>query len=181
MRKALSFLIGAVLVLSVMVLPVRADLNRVERASEGTTGCVGNHTFRLSNSEIRFQIYNFRNHNLPGSGITQTITQIVVYDSTGAVLFDMPGVDPFPAGFVSVVGPRQTSSLNTIDLFGTSPASAPANTPLQVVTTWTGSASGAQLVEGTVAIDRGRDTVTGSLQETRSRSSGGCVTLRLVP
>lgn len=165
MVKLFCIFIG--LLLSLPVIPVSAQ--ELERGTSGALGCIGGHSFRLGGAEISFTAYNFRNFN---PNTTVTITGITVYAGDGSVSLSMP---PFPADFDSVLGPNQSSSFTTIDLFGTSP---PSGALAQVIVNWTASARGVDLYGNVARQDRGRDTTTGALLEQRTRGVHRCVTLR---
>ena len=86
--------------------------------------CSGNHS-SLTNSTT----YPMRNYN---SNKTIQITRVRIYNAAGGLIFDAPGNNTFPAGFSSVLGPRQSTPLRTTEIFGNVNASG----PLQTLVNW---------------------------------------------
>ena len=147
--------------------------------SRGTAGrflCGGNHAFRLGGQEITFTSYVIRNFSSASTPLT--IDRIIIYDAGGTILRSMP---PFPGSFDTTLGAHQTTTINTLEIFGTTPAGAPPLTPIQAAIEWSVPLTstrgpGVGLVHAYfVRQDRGLNTVTGNLLEQRGRSVVQCV------
>lgn len=152
-----------------------AFAQELERSRDGTVACGGIHAFRLGGNEVTFTAYNFRNFN---ESTTITIDSITIYDGDGTVLRSMPASDPFPPGFNNILSPRQTAVLTTFHMFGNDPTAAPSTSAFQTIVRWSASARGLALFAHMARQDRGRDPVTGAIQEQRARSLFRCVTIR---
>jgi hypothetical protein len=78
----------------------------------GTLACGGNHFSRIEGTELHRTSYIFRNFS---GYATVTIKRVRVFDANGNVLFDFPGVE-LPASANTVLGPHQTTQINTADI-----------------------------------------------------------------
>lgn len=146
----------------------------LERAKEGTLACIGNHHLRLGGSEITFTGYTLRNFNAETS---ITIESITLFDADGVVLSAMtPG--SFPSGFKDMLGPNQTTSFTTRDIFGDSNIRPSAQIPLQTLVKWTATSRGVALFGNSARQDRGLDSVGGAIREQRARGIMRCVALK---
>ena len=117
---------------AIVVLPVFNANGSVIEAStmkKGVTFCGGNHFARNSGAEQSFTVWTLRNY----SSKTINVNRVRVYDSNGVVIYDLPSVTPFPAGFKTALTARQTTSLNTSDFM----ANLPANQrPITIQINW---------------------------------------------
>jgi len=145
----------------------------LDRAREGTLACVGNHLLRQGGSEISFSGYSFRNFN-PNSEIT--IDSVTIYDAKGTILTSLVG-GMFPPGFNQVLGPNQTTSFTTRDIFGDSDIRSRAAIPLQTIVKWRADKRGFALFANVARQDRGRDRITGAIREQRARGIIPCAAL----
>jgi len=171
MKIALSFLGGLILLMAVGASPVFAQ--QLERGSEGSLGCIGNHRKRLNGTELSFTSYTFRNFN---QDKTLIIDEITIYDGLGTPLSTLSAGDIILNNNGPVLGPNQTTSFTTKQVFGTSNVQP---RPLQVIVDWS-SYDGKKALElwgNTARQDERLDGVDS--QEIRARGNIRCGTLRL--
>jgi hypothetical protein len=170
MKKVFMLIAGFIFLLSVGEAPISAF--QLEKGRGGTLGCGGNHSRRLGGTELTFTSYTFRNFN---TNRTLIIDDIRIFAADGTNLASFP---PFPVGFNNVLGPNQTASFTTIDVFGTASV---APTPIQLVVKWrtADGESGLQLWGTFGRQDRELDPSTNDLLEQRTRGPVWCATLKL--
>lgn len=172
MNILLKRYILAVSLLFIGVQPVIAQ--ELERAKEGTLACVGNHRLRLAASEITFTGYTFRNFN---TNTSISIDSITLFDANATVLSMMtPG--SYPLDFKDVIGPNQSTSFTTRDVFGDSNISPSVAIPLQTIVKWTATSRGEALFGNAARQDRGLDSISGAIREQRARGIIRCVSLK---
>ena len=82
----------------------------INLATAGMMLCGGNHYFRASSNAQVVSSYAFRNFHPEA---TREITRIRVYDATGGLRCDYPGIDAHQNTFKSVLVPHASTSLVT--------------------------------------------------------------------
>ena len=66
------------------------------------------------------------------ASVSIEITRVRIFDINGTQVRDFPGIDSFPSKFKTLIGPRQTTFLFSLLIFGSSAVPS----PIQVVIDW---------------------------------------------
>jgi hypothetical protein len=149
-------------------------------AADGVLGC-GVSNVRLSGGAAGNQLYSvyfFNNFNDVG---TIDIERMVVYGGDGSLLCDFPGVDAFPPGFLTSLGPHQREVITslTMNALGCLPAPGLGGGGGSALIYWSFANRGNRVPLDVVKADYILDLNAGTLNNHMARSSVVCREVKL--